>query len=89
MARHLGSGWMTVVRHLQAPTFPERQGRHETGKSLLTPAQERLLPQWNARGRAVRRLCQDLQPHGSTGSDATVAREAPRLRHAQGLPPRE
>jgi hypothetical protein len=28
---------MTVVRSLQVPTFPERKGRSDTGKSLLTP----------------------------------------------------
>jgi hypothetical protein len=43
MAQHLGIGRMTVVRSLQAPTFPERQGYTNPGKSVLTPYKERLL----------------------------------------------
>jgi len=37
IAQQLGIGRMTVVRYLQAPTFPERKGRSDTGKSVLTP----------------------------------------------------
>ena len=37
MARQLGIGRMTVVRYLQAPTFPERKGRSDTGKSRPHP----------------------------------------------------
>jgi transposase len=40
MAQHLGIGRMTVVRALQAPTFPERKGHTNPGKSVLTPYQE-------------------------------------------------
>jgi hypothetical protein len=29
------------VRYLQAPTFPERKGHSDTGKSLLTPYKAR------------------------------------------------
>jgi len=89
IARQLGIGRMTVVRHLQAPTFPERKGRSDTGKSLLTPYKARLLRRWNAGCREARRLFRDLQHHGYPGSSATVARYARRLRQAQGLPPRE
>jgi transposase len=89
MAPHLGIGRMTVVRSLQAPTFPERKGYTNPGKSVLTPDKERLLKRWNAGCREARRLFQDLQRHGSTGSYPTVARYAPRLRQAQGLQPRE
>jgi transposase len=39
---------MTVVRYLQAPPFPERKGRSDTGKSLLTPYKEYIVKQWNA-----------------------------------------
>jgi transposase len=89
IARQLGIGRMTVVRHLQAPTFPERKGRSDTGKSLLTPYKARLLQQWNAGCREARRLFGDLQHHGYTGSYATVARYARRLRQAQEVLPRE
>ena len=43
IAQQLGIGRMTVVRYLQAPTFPESKGRSDTGKSCLTPYEERLL----------------------------------------------
>ncbi len=89
MAQHLGIGRLTVVRSLQAPPFPARQGYTHPGKRVLTPDHERLLKRWHAGGREARRLFRDLQRHGSTGSDPTVARYAPRLRQAQGLPPRE
>jgi transposase len=67
-------GRMTVVRCLQSLTFPERQGRSDTGKSLRTPAKERLLKRWNAGCREALRLFRDLQRHGYTGSSAIVAR---------------
>src|SRR5207253_3187369 len=46
IAQHLGVGRMTVVRYLQAPTFPERKGHTTTGKSVLGPYKERLLKRW-------------------------------------------
>jgi transposase len=89
MAQQLGIGRMTVVRYLQAPTFPERRGRSDTGKSVLTPYKARLLKRWNAGCRDVLRLFRDLRGHGYTGSYPPVARYAQRLRQAQGLRPRE
>jgi transposase len=88
IAQHLGIGRMTVVRYLQAPTFPERKGRSDTGKSLLTPYKAYLLKQWNAGCREALQLFRDLQCHGYTGSYPTVARYVQRLRQAQGLRPR-
>jgi transposase len=89
IAQRLGIGRMTVVRSLQAPTFPERKGRSDIRKSLLTLYKARLLKRWNAGCREALRLFRDLQRHGYTGSYATVARYAQRLRQAQGLQPRE
>jgi transposase len=89
IAQQLGMGRMTVVRYLQAPTFPERKGRSDTGKSVLTPYQEHLLKRWNAGCREALQLFRDLRRHGYTGSYPTVARYAQRLRQAQGLRPRE
>jgi transposase len=89
IAQQLGMGRWTVVRYLQAPTFPERKGRSDTGKSLLTPYKERLLTRWNAGCREALQLFRDLRRHGYTGSYPTVARYAQRLRQAQGLRPRE
>src|SRR5262245_49350696 len=87
IARRLGMGRMTVVRYLQAPTFPERKGRSDTGKSLLTPYKEYLLKPWNAGCREALQLFRDLRRHGYTGSYPTVTRYAQRLRQAQGLQP--
>jgi transposase len=89
IARHLGIGRMTVVRYLQAPTFPARKGRSDTGKSLLTPYQERLRKRWNAGCREALLLFRAIHRHGYTGGDPMVARYAQRLRQAQGMPPRE
>jgi transposase len=89
MAQQLGMGRMTVVRYLQVPTFPERKGRSDAGKSVLTPYKERLLKRWNAGCREALQLFRDLRHHGYTGSYPTVARYAQRLRQAQGLRPRE
>jgi transposase len=89
IAQHLGIGRMTVVRYLQAPTFPERKGHTNPGKSVLTPYKERLLTRWNAGYREALQLFRDLRRHGYTGSYPTVARYAQRLRQAQGLQPRE
>ena len=89
IAQQLGIGRMTVVRSLQAPTFPERKGHTTTGRSVLTPYKERLLKRWNAGCREALQLFRDLQRRGYTGSYPTVARYVQRLRQAQGLRPRE
>jgi transposase len=80
---------MTVVRYLQAPTFPERKGRSDTGKSLLTPYKAYILKRWNAGCREALRLFRNLRRHGYTGSYPTVARYVQRLRQAQGWQPRD
>jgi transposase len=64
MAQPLGSGRLTVVRSLQAPTFPERKGHTNSGKRVLSPDQERLLKRWNAGCREALPLLRDLQRHG-------------------------
>jgi transposase len=89
IAKQLGIGRMTVVRYLQAPVFPERKGRSDKGKSLLNPYKEYLLKHWNMGCREARRLFREIQRKGYTGSYATVARYASRLRQAQGLRPWE
>jgi transposase len=88
IAQHLGIGRMTVARYLQAPTFPERKGRSETRKSLLSPYTPEILTRWNAGCREARHLFQAIQRQGYTGSYPTVARYVQRLRQAQGLRPR-
>jgi transposase len=88
IAQHLGIGRMTVVRYLQAPTFPERKGRSETRRSLLSPYTAEILTRWNAGYREARQLFQAIQCQGYPGSYPTVVRYVQRLRQAQGLRPR-
>jgi transposase len=89
IARHLGIGKSTVFRSLRTPTFPERKPRRDRGqRSILTPYKERLLAYWNAGCHEALQRFRQLCQHGYTGSYATVARYARRLRQAQGLPPR-
>ena len=68
----------------QAPIFPERKGHTNLGKSVLTPDKERILKRWNAGCREALPRFRDLRRHGDTGSYPTVARDAQRLRQAQG-----
>jgi transposase len=89
IAQQLGMGRWTVVRYLQAPTFPERKGRSDQGKSLLTPYKAYILKRWNAGCRDALQLFRAIRRHGYPGSYPTVARYAQRLRQAQGLRPRE
>jgi transposase len=89
IAQHLGMGRWTVVRYLRAPTFPERKGRSDTGRSVLTPYKAYSLKRWNAGDREALQLFRAIQRQGYTGSYPTVARYAQRLRQAQGLRPRE
>jgi hypothetical protein len=53
-ARQLGLGWTTVFRDLQAPTWPERQGRADRGQRVLNPDQDDLIQRWNAGSRDTR-----------------------------------
>jgi transposase len=89
IAQHLGMGRWTVVRYLRAPTFPERKGRSDKGKRVLTPYKEYILKQWNSGCREALQLFRAIQRRGYTGSYPTVARYTQRLRQAQGLRPRE
>jgi transposase len=61
IAQQLGIRRMTVVRYLQVPTFPERKGHSDQGKSGLTPYKERLRKRWNAGCREAVQLFRDLQ----------------------------
>src|SRR5215467_2091094 len=87
IARQLRIGTTTVWRSLQSPAGAERTYKRR-GPSLLTPSPDLLLQPWNQGWHDARPVLQRLQPQGSRGSDATVARYAQRLREAQGLAPR-
>src|SRR5882724_13077924 len=81
-------GKHTVFRALRTKTLPARKRRTDRGRSRLTPDTPDLLERWNAGCRDALRLFREIQPQGYPGSDATVARDAQRLRQAQGEAPR-
>jgi transposase len=85
IAHQLGMGRSTVFRYLHAPTFPERKGRSDRGRSLLTPYKAYLLRRWNEGCHEALQLFSEIKGHGYPGSYVTVARYAQRLREAQGL----
>src|SRR5215831_16241154 len=88
-ARQLGMGRSPVFHDLHAPTFPERKGRSERGRSLLTPYKAYRLRRWNDGCHDALQLCGEIKDHGYPGNDVTVARDAQHLREAQGLAPRQ
>ena len=88
IATHLGIGKNTVFRYLRTPTLPERRRRRDRGHSILNPYKPYLLDRWNAGCHDALRLYGELQQRGYSGSYATVARYAQRLRQAQGQAPR-
>jgi transposase len=89
MAPHLGIGKHTVFRYLRTTTVPERRRRRDGGLSVLTPYKPYLLDRWNASCHDALRLYGELQQRGYPESYATVARDAQRLRQAQGQAPRQ
>jgi transposase len=89
IAKQLGIHRATVFRHLQKPTFPERQSRRGKGRSVLRPYKDDLVQRWNDGCLTARRLFREIQQQGYTGSYNTVAQYTQRLRQAQGLPPRQ
>jgi transposase len=89
IARQLGMGRTTVYRYLHTPTFPERKGRADRGRSALNPYKDYLVQRWNAGCRDTRQLCAELRHRGYRGSYPTVARYTQRLRQAQGAIPRQ
>jgi transposase len=89
IARQLGMGRTTVFRYLHAPTFPERKGRADRGKSILNAYKDYLVQRWNAGCRDARQLWAELRHRGYRGSYPTIARYTHRLRQAQGVAPRQ
>lgn len=88
IARHLGIGKSTVFRYLRCETFPERKRRSDRGRGLLDPDKAYFRERWNGGYRDAKRLMQELIEQGYSGSYATVARYAQRLRCAQEQAPR-
>lgn len=85
IARQLGIGKTSVFRYLRTPSFPERQGRSDRGRSVLSPYKEYILKRWNEGCYDSKELFETIQKRGYSGSYDTVARYTRRLRQAQGL----
>jgi transposase len=75
----------TVQRYLNTPSFPERQGRSDRGRSLLNPYKAYLLQQYNQGRRQVKRLFQEIQKQGYSGSYMTVSRYVRQIAQAQAV----
>jgi len=56
---------------------------------VLDPYKPDLLKRWNESCREALKLFEEIKGQGYPGSYVTVARYAQRLRHAQGLAPRQ
>lgn len=85
IASKVGLSTRTVQRYLLTPSFPERQGRSDKGRSLLNPYKAYLLSQYNQGRRQVKGLFGEIQAQGYTGSYQTVARYVHQLAQAQGV----
>jgi len=81
-------GQSTVLRYLRSPPFAARTSKRR-GHSLLHPSKDLLLQPWHQGWHDARQVFRLLQRQGYRGSEATGARDAQRLRQAQGLAPRQ
>jgi len=89
IAEQVGLSRRTVQRYLQSPTFPERQPRHDRGRSLLDPYKATLLAGWNNGCRNGWHLFRTIRNQGFRGQYGIVALYVRRMRQAQGLAPRQ
>lgn len=89
IARQLGIGRSSVFRYLRTSSFPERQGRSDRGRSVLSPYKEYVFKRWNDGCYDTKELFEEIQRRGYSGSYDTVARYTRRLRSSQGLPLRQ
>ncbi len=89
IARQLGIGKSTVFRYLRSPSFPERKGRSDQGRGVVSPYKKYLLERWNSGCHDTQKLYAEIQQQGYKGSYVTLARYTSRLRQAQGFKPRQ
>jgi hypothetical protein len=68
IARQVGIGRATVLRSLHPPTFPERTGRSDRGRSMLNPDKPYGLRRWNAGCREALALFEEIKGQGYRGS---------------------
>ena len=82
IAHHLGMGKRTVYTYLSHDSFPEWQSPSRQYSSGLDPYKSYLIEQWQQGKRHAKRLFEEIQQHGFTGSYAMVARYLQPLRQA-------
>jgi len=85
IASKVGISTRTVQRYLLTPSFPERQGRSDKGRSLLNPYKGYLIEQYNQGRRQLKPLLGEIQAQGYTGSYQTLTRYVHQLAQAQGV----
>ncbi|WYL93902.1 MAG: ISL3 family transposase [Gloeotrichia echinulata IR180] len=89
IAQKLGISRTTVFRNLRNPTFVERRGRSDKGRSLVRSYQDYIIKRWNEGFRETKILFEEIKQQGYSGSYATVTRYTARLRECQGLKKRQ
>lgn len=82
IAHHLGMGKRTVYTYLSHDSFPEWQPPNREYSSGLDSYKSYLIEQWQQGKRHAKRLFEEIQQHGFTGSYAMVARYLQPLRQA-------
>ena len=83
IATHVGHDRRTVLRYLQASTFPERQPRQRRGPTLLDPFKSYLLARWQSGCHHAKQLFGEIKSQGFRGQYSIVAEYTSRLRTAQ------
>ena len=89
IAQKLGIGRTTVFRYLRNPTFVERRGRSDKGRSLVNSYQDYIIKRWNEGCRETKILFEEIKQQGFSGSYPTLSRYTARLRECQGLKKRQ
>lgn len=89
IAQKLGISRTTVFRNLRNPTFIERRGRSDKGRTLVSSYQDYIIKRWNEGCRETKILFEEIKEQGYSGSYATVTRYTARLRECQGLKKRQ
>ncbi|GJD22664.1 transposase [Rivularia sp. IAM M-261] len=85
IAQKLGISRTTVFRNLRNPTFIERRGRSDKGRTLVSSYQDYIIKRWNEGCRETKIIFEEIKQQGYSGSYATVTRYTARLRECQGL----
>lgn len=88
IAAHTGLSRRTVLRWLQAPSFPERQPRAKQ-PSQLDPYKGYLLKRWNDGCHTGSLLYREIKERGYGGKKGTVLSYFVQIRKAQGIPQKQ